>query len=73
MSDDLAMRDMEVAIETVSLCRLRASQWRQLGFHVYADWLLDNAKGAEKWLVKAGNAYPDRCNSNGMRVRNDDR
>ena len=58
---DLAMRDMEVAIEEVATCRLRASEYRQRGFHAYADELMRNAKDAEKWLTKAGRVYPVRC------------
>lgn len=58
---DLAMRDMEAAIEEAAICRVRASQYRQMGFHAYADFLTQNAKGAEKWLIKAGKAYPNRC------------
>ena len=66
---DLAMRDMEVAIEEASICRLRASEYRQLGFHAYADELMSNAKGAEKWLIKAGRVYPARCGAERVRER----
>lgn len=62
---DLAMRDMEVAIEEAAACRLRASQYKQLGFHAYTDWLLSNARGAERWLVRAGKVYPARCGADG--------
>ena len=66
------MRDMEVAMETISNCRLAASQYRQMAtasngsriaisLNTYADWLTNNAKEAEKWLVKAGKVYPNRC------------
>ena len=65
---DLAMRDMEVAIEEAATCRLRASEYRQLGFHAYAGELLANANGAEKWLIQAGKVYPARCGSDGKRL-----
>lgn len=31
----------------------------------HTDFLLKNAREAEKWLVKAAKAYPERCDSNG--------
>ena len=65
---DLAMRDMDAAIEEAATCRERASQCRQLGFNAYAAALLDNAKGAEKWLVQAGKVYPARCGTNGRQL-----
>ena len=69
MSKDLAMRDMEAAIEEISACRLEAAQYRQLGmFDAYVTELLRNAKGAERWLLKAGKAYPRRCDSAGNAV-----
>lgn len=47
-------REIDEAMETASRCRLLSSQVRQLGlFDAYADWLRDNAKGAERWAVKA--------------------
>ena len=63
---DLAMRDMEAAIEEIAACRLSASKYRQAGFVAYADWLSQNAKAAERWLVKAGQAYPRRCDAFGL-------
>lgn len=63
------MRDMEAAIETASICRQRASECRQLGFRAYADWLLENAKGAERWLLKAGKVYPAQCSADGKAIR----
>jgi hypothetical protein len=61
------MRDMDVAIETIANCRLHASRYRQMGFIWYADWLLENARNAERWLVKAGKVYPARCDSQGKK------
>lgn len=58
---DLAMRDMDVAIETITESRLAASKYRQLGFLALSDWHRDNARGAEKWLIRAGKLYPARC------------
>lgn len=66
---DDAMRDMEAAAHEVSECRRKASEARQAGFHNYAAFLLANAKGAEKWLVKAGAGYPNRCDAQGRKVR----
>lgn len=65
---DLAMRDIEAAISEVETCRLRASQFRQMGLCGHADSLLDNAKSAEKWLVCAGRIYPSRCSALGRKV-----
>lgn len=66
---DLAMRDMEAAMDCISGCRLEASRWRQIGFVVWADYLDQNANGAEKWLVRVAKAYPDRCDHLGKRKR----
>jgi hypothetical protein len=68
-SFDCAMRDMECAIEVAASSRLLASQYRQLGFHALADFHRDNAKGAERWLVKAGQVYPLRCDSLGHPIK----
>lgn len=68
VAEDLAMRDMEAAIHEASICRLRASEYRQLGFRAYADWLQNNARNAEKWLIKAGKHYPARCDAQGNRI-----
>jgi hypothetical protein len=62
---DLAMRDMDCAIETIASSRRLASEYRQLGFRALADFHRDNANGAERWLLKAGKVYPRRCNSLG--------
>ncbi len=66
---DLAMRDMDCAIEVAASSRLLASQYRQLGFRALADFHRDNAKAVERWLVKAGRAYPLRCDSLGNAIR----
>jgi hypothetical protein len=55
------MRDMEVAIETIAHSRLWSSRYRQMGFGVLADFHKENARNAEKWLVKASQVYPARC------------
>ena len=68
MTDDIAMRDMEAAIYEASECRRTASEARQAGFLALAEHLSANAKGAEKWLVKAGRAYPSRCDACGNRL-----
>ena len=65
---DLALRDMEVAMETVAKCRRRSSECRQIGLPDCAHDLLANARAAERWLVKAGRAYPLRCDANGAAV-----
>lgn len=42
-------------MQTVAACRLEASRQKQIGtFKEYAAWLLENAKAAERWLVKGG-------------------
>lgn len=61
MTEDLAMRDMDVAIETVAASRLAASKYKQSGFLALSDWHRENASGAEKWLIRAGKLYPARC------------
>ena len=61
-------RDMETAIQTISMCRLYAPMYRQFGFIHYAEFLLANARRAERWLVKAGEAYPRQCDSSGKPV-----
>lgn len=58
---EAAMRDMDVAIETVTRSRLAASKYRQLGFLAFSEWHRDNANCAEKWLIRAGKLYPHRC------------
>jgi len=76
MSDaitDLAMRAMECASETAQRCRREASEYRQLGFGALASFCADNAKGAERWLVKAAAAYPAECDHKGKPAANDPR
>ncbi len=58
---DQAIRDMDAASETIAACRLDASRYRQMGLGVLAGWCLANAKAAERWLVRAAKAYPERC------------
>jgi hypothetical protein len=45
-------RDIDAALETASNCRRDASIYRQMGFTVLAQWLIENAKAAEKWATK---------------------
>ena len=53
--DSFTIEAQEAAIETIAACRLEESRIRQLKmFPVYADWLRENAKQAERWLVKKG-------------------
>lgn len=66
---DLAMRDMDCAIETIAVSRRLASEYRQAGFASLADFHRDNARYAEQWLVKAGKAYPLCCDSLGHPIR----
>jgi hypothetical protein len=68
-SIDLAMRDMDGAIETIASSRQLASEYRQLGLHSLADFHRKNTLGAERWLVKAGKVYPIRCDSRGHAIR----
>ena len=68
VSGELAMRDMDIAMETASACRERASELRQLGFGFVADEMIRNARGAERWLVNAAAAYPRRCSHDGRPV-----
>ena len=65
---DEAMRDMDAAIHEASECRRKASEMKQSGFTAYAEFLFENAKSAEKWLLKAGQAYPSRCGASGKKV-----
>jgi hypothetical protein len=66
---DLAMRDMDCAIETIATSRKLASEYRQLGFRVMADFHRDNATAAERWLGKAAKVYPRHCDSLGHAIR----
>ena len=66
---DDAMRDMEAAIYEAAECRRKASEARQDGYPDYARFLSDNAKGAERWLEKAGRAYPRRCDAQGKAIK----
>lgn len=68
MPEDLAMRDMECAIDVAATSRQLASLYRQAGFPALADFHRDNARGAERWLIKAGRAYPLRCDSTGKPI-----
>lgn len=70
-STDLALRDMDVAMNTISASRLAASQYRQAGFHALADHHRDNANGAERWLLKAAKAYPNRLSAQGVVIRSE--
>ncbi len=45
-------KEIDAALETASNCRRDASIMRQLGFAAYAQWLLNNAKQAERWAAK---------------------
>lgn len=66
---DLAMRDMDCAIETIALARQLASKYRQLGYDSVADFHQENANGAERWLLKAAKVYPLRCDSLGHPIQ----
>lgn len=68
-TEDLAMRDMEACIYTIAISRRLASEYRQLGLKRLSEHLKDNARAAEKWLVKAGRSYPLRCDSKGKPVQ----
>lgn len=68
MTEYLAMRDMECAMDTVAVCRRLASEYGQLGFKVLADYYTANARAAEKWLVAAGKCYPKRCDASGRAI-----
>jgi hypothetical protein len=59
---DLALRDMEAAMDTIAASRRAASEYRQMGFKALADYHRDNANGAERWLLRAAKAYPKRVN-----------
>lgn len=52
MSHEAVERDIDAAMETASNSRVAASEYRQASFHVLAEWLLANAKAAERWAVK---------------------
>ena len=41
-----------------------------MGFGALADFCLENARAAERWLVKAGRAYPHECDAAGRSVVN---
>lgn len=60
---DLAMRDMDAAAATIAYCNQATSECRQLGFATLASYHRDNSKAAERWLVKAGQAYPRCCDA----------
>lgn len=49
---------INAAMETASNCRRDASIMRQAGFKVYAQWLLSNAKNAERWTAQAPKNKP---------------
>lgn len=44
--------EIDAAMETAAKCRADASTYRQIGWKIYADWLLANAKAAERWAAK---------------------
>lgn len=69
MASDLAMRDLEAAADTITACRLKASEYRQMGCDNLAKYLQDNAKTAERWMVSASVAHPNRCDSRGRPIR----
>jgi hypothetical protein len=49
----VTMAAQECAMETIAACRLEASKLNQMRiFPEYAAWLRDNAKAAERWLVR---------------------
>jgi hypothetical protein len=66
---DHAMAAMGCATETTERCRLLGSEYRQAGFHALADFYRDNAKAAERWLMKAAAAYPAEVDHKGRPIR----
>lgn len=44
----------EEAMNTIAACRLEEPVMRRAGFDAIADYLRDNAKEAERWLVRQG-------------------
>lgn len=52
--DTFSEAAQECAMDTISACRLDEPKMRKAGFIAYADWLKENAKAAERWLVRKG-------------------
>jgi hypothetical protein len=50
----------EVAADVMGDSRLWASRYKQMGFAALSDFHRDNAKAAERWMIKAANARARR-------------
>jgi hypothetical protein len=51
---DFSLAAQEAAMDTIAACREDEPKIRRAGFAAYADWLKDNARAAERWLVRKG-------------------